>query len=178
MIDQAYAEFDDQNHDNIFALIERDNTVVLRTFSKAYSLAGQRLGWGAFPEPIATEVKKILNPNNVSIASQAMGTAAMQDQTYLQQVVEHTSLIRNSFRERLATFSLQTPSSHTNFVLLPFSDSTEACRANASLKSAGILARGMSGYGLGHCLRITMASADIMDTVAEQLLIFKKETHR
>jgi len=170
IIDQAYAEFDNQNHKSVFALVERGNTIVLRTFSKAYCLAGQRLGWGAFPVPIAREVKKLLNPNNVSIVTQAMGTAAMLDQSYLQHVVDHTSTIRNKFQETLNATSISTPESHTNFVLVPFPDSSKAGQADSTLKAAGFLARGMGGYGLDHCLRITVASSETMDAVAEQLI--------
>ena len=49
IIDQAYAEFDDQQQRPIFDLVERGDTVVLRTLSKAYCLAGARVGWGLFP---------------------------------------------------------------------------------------------------------------------------------
>jgi len=173
IIDQAYAEFDDQNHDSIFALLDRENTVVLRTFSKAYCMAGQRLGWGAFPIGIAAEIKKILNPNNVSIVTQAMGAAAMCDQAYLQHVVSSTSAIRSRLQSTLTAASMPTPESHTNFVLVPFSDSNEAGQADTALKAAGFVVRGMGGYGLGHCLRITMASSDVMDEVAECLIQFK-----
>ncbi len=67
VIDQAYAEFSDreQRPSAMFGLVERGNTVVLRSFSKAYGLAGARVGWGAFPPSIAQEVRKLLNPNNV-----------------------------------------------------------------------------------------------------------------
>ncbi len=174
IIDQAYAEFDAQNQDNVFALVAQENTIVLRTFSKAYCMAGQRLGWGVFPDHIASEIKKLLNPNNVSIVAQAMGTAAMLDQSYLRYVVDHTATIRDKFRDTLA-LSLATPESHTNFVLVPFADSNEASKADAALKDAGFVARGMGGYGLDHCLRVTMASAEAMQTVAAQLVYFKEE---
>jgi len=176
IIDQAYAEFDRQSHDGLFALVNDENTIVLRTFSKAYCMAGQRLGWGAFPEPIAREVRKLLNPNNVSIVSQAMGTAAILDQSYLQQVVDSTANIRSKFQRTLAGATLVTPESHTNFVLVPFTNSTEAGKADTALKNAGFIARGMGGYGLNHCLRVTMASADAMHEVAAQLIHHNKES--
>jgi len=170
IIDQAYAEFDAQNHNSIFELVDRENTVVLRTFSKAYCLAGQRLGWGTFPESIAREVKKLLNPNNVSIVTQAMGISAILDQSYLKHVVDFTSKVRNEFRDKLAANDVHTPESHTNFVLVPFLDANRASDVNNRLKAAGFLTRGMGGYGLDHCLRITMASSDVMDAVSEQLI--------
>jgi len=175
IIDQAYAEFDNQSHDRIFALVEQQNTIVLRTFSKAYCMAGQRLGWGVFPEHIASEVRKLLNPNNVSVVTQAMGVSAMQDQAYLQHVVDTTATIRKRFQNALAAASLTTPESHTNFVLVPLNNSSEAGKADVALKDNGFLARGMGGYGLDHCLRVTMASDDVMDAVAALLVPINEE---
>ena len=178
IIDQAYAEFDDQSHDSIFALVEQQNTIVLRTFSKAYCMAGLRLGWGVFPEHIASEVRKLLNPNNVSVVTQAMGVSAMQDQAYLQQVIDTTATIRKRFQETLSEASLTTPESHTNFVLVPFNNSSEAGKADVALKDNGFLARGMGGYGLDHCLRVTIASDDVMDAVAALLVSLKQEAFK
>ena len=178
IIDHAYAEFDMQNQDNIFALVDQQNSIVLRTFSKAYCMAGQRLGWGVFPGHIASEIRKLLNPNNVSVVTQAMGVAAILDQSYLHQVVDTTATVRNKFTQSLAAASLPAPESHTNFVLVPFSSSHEAGKADIALKHNGFLARGMHGYGLDHCLRVTMASADVMDEVASRLVRFKKETRQ
>ena len=175
IIDQAYAEFDNQNHKELFALVEQQNTIILRTFSKAYCMAGLRLGWGIFPEHIATEIRKLLNPNNVTVVAQAMGAAAMQDQSYLVQVVDSTADIRRRFQDTLAAASLATPDSHTNFVLVPFNNLLDAERADLALKDSGFLARGMAGYGLGHCLRFTMAADDVMDAVAAQLVRIKEE---
>ncbi|MEX0305581.1 MAG: histidinol-phosphate transaminase, partial [Leisingera sp.] len=78
VVDQAYAEFADADNDpaEVFALVDRGDTVVMRTLSKAYGLAGARAGWGYFPLEIAGEVRKLLNPNNISIPSQAMAAAA------------------------------------------------------------------------------------------------------
>ena len=178
IIDQAYAEFDQQNHKSIFALVEQQNTIVLRTFSKAYCMAGLRLGWGVFPEQIAIEVRKLLNPNNVSVVTQAMGASAMQDQAYLQQVIDTTATIRKRFQETLSEASLTTPESHTNFVLVPFNNSTEAGKADVALKENGFLVRGMGGYGLDHCLRVTVASNDVMDAVAALLVWLKQEAFK
>lgn len=83
VVDQAYAEFDAQDPTPIFNLVARGDTVVTRTFSKAYGLAGARVGWGVFPTAIAAEIRKILNPNNVSVISQAMAEAAVLDQAHM-----------------------------------------------------------------------------------------------
>lgn len=56
-VDQAYGEFDPQDPAPVFGLVDRGDTVVLRTFSKAYALASARVGWGLFPEAIGEELR-------------------------------------------------------------------------------------------------------------------------
>jgi len=170
VIDQAYAEFDDQNHEALFDLIHKGNTIITRTLSKAYALAGQRVGWGAFPECVAEQVRKMLNPNNVSIVAQAMGTAAMLDQKHMQYIVEQTANIRNEFAMTLKNSGFDTPTSHTNFLLLPFADNARAAAMDLRLREGGYLVRGMGGYGLGHCLRITIEKIDIMRKITRIIL--------
>jgi histidinol-phosphate aminotransferase len=165
VVDQAYAEFSDAQEDpaEIFALVERGDTVVMRTFSKAYGLAGARVGWGVFPPEIAGEVRKLLNPNNVSIPSQAMATAAIGDQDHMRETVEKTAAIRGRFADGCRALGLEVAPSHTNFVLIRFSSAPAAQRADAALRAAGLLMRGMGGYGLADCLRATICEETVMD---------------
>lgn len=165
VVDQAYAEFADAEQDpaEIFALVERGNSVVMRTFSKAYGLAGARVGWGLFPPAIAGEVRKLLNPNNVSIPSQAMATAAMQDQAHMRETVAKTAAIRERFAEGCEALGLVVAPSRTNFVLIRFASAEAAKRADAALREVGLLMRGMGGYGLADCLRATICEKAVMD---------------
>ncbi len=169
VVDQAYGEFDDQDQAPVFALASSGNTVILRSFSKAYGLAGARAGWGVFPGDIATQTRKLLNPNNVAAVSQAMAAAAMRDQDHMRGVVLRTARIRDAFRARLLEAGYATPVSHTNFVLIPF-DGVAACRAaDSALKARGLLLRDMGGYGLSHALRATIAAPEAMAEVAQTL---------
>ncbi|CUK17924.1 Histidinol-phosphate aminotransferase 2 [Ruegeria denitrificans] len=165
VVDQAYAEFadQDQNPTEIFELVDRGDTVVMRTFSKAFGLAGARVGWGLFPPVIEREVRKILNPNNVSIPSQAMATAAMQDQAHMCDTVTKTAVIRDQFAEECRALGLTVAPSHTNFVLIRFANVEAAQKADTALRAQGLLMRGMGGYGLADCLRATICAQDIMD---------------
>ncbi|WP_170464876.1 pyridoxal phosphate-dependent aminotransferase [Ruegeria arenilitoris] len=165
VVDQAYAEFSDQTHNpaEIFALADRGDTVVLRTFSKAYGLAGARVGWGYFPAEIASELRKLLNPNNISIAAQAAASAAMRDQPHMKDVVSRTAKIRDRFAQDCRALGLAVPESHTNFVLLRFASVEDAKRADAALRADNLLMRGMGGYGLSDCLRATICQAPIMN---------------
>ncbi|WP_170335935.1 pyridoxal phosphate-dependent aminotransferase [Ruegeria arenilitoris] len=165
VVDQAYAEFSDEANDptEIFALTDRGDTVVMRTFSKAYGLAGARAGWGYFPPEVADELRKLLNPNNISIASQAAAAAAMRDQAHMQDVVARTAHIRDRFTEDCRALGLTVPESHTNFVLMRFASAEDAQRADAALRAENLLMRGMGGYGLSDCLRATICEASVMD---------------
>lgn len=169
VVDQAYAEFDDQDHKPVFALAARGDTVVTRTFSKAYGLAGARVGWGVFPPAIAGEVRKLLNPNNVSGASQAMARAAVCDSAHMRRIVAETAAVREDFAARLRIAGYNPVPSHTNFVLLPFADRAAARRADRALRAEGLLLRGVAGYGLEACLRATIRDGACMARAAAVL---------
>jgi histidinol-phosphate aminotransferase len=163
VIDQAYGEFDEQDPQPVFALVARGDTVVLRTLSKAYGLAGARVGWGLFPPQVATEVRKLQNSNQVTTASLAMAVAAVEDQAYMRETVARTAVIRNSFAEDLRAAGYDVPESRTNFVLIRFADAAAAAAADAALRGAGIIVRSLGGYGLTDCLRATVGPQEMMD---------------
>ncbi|HCE72922.1 MAG TPA: aminotransferase class I/II, partial [Ruegeria sp.] len=91
VIDEAYGEFADHLGEAMFDLVGRCDTVVLRTFSKAYGLAGMRVGWGLFPPEIARELRKVMNPNNIAVAGQLAATAALADQDYMVETCRQTA---------------------------------------------------------------------------------------
>ena len=173
VIDQAYAEFDEQDPKAVFELVARGNCVVLRTFSKAYALASVRAGWGLFPPAVAEEIRKLLNPNNISIVSQAMAVAAMRDQAHMLDIVRRTARIRDQCRERLLRAGYPIPQSHTNFLLIPFASPDAARLGDQALREAGFLLRGMSGYGLAHCLRATIIAQEPMERMTDILVAVK-----
>lgn len=163
VIDQAYGEFDDQDPQAIFALVARGDTVVLRTLSKAYGLAGARVGWGLFPLQVAVEIRKLQNSNQVTTASLAMAVAAVQDQAHMRETVARTAAIRDGFAQDLRAAGYGVPESRTNFVLIRFPDAATAAAADAALRDAGIIVRSLGGYGLTDCLRATVGPQEMMD---------------
>ena len=169
VVDQAYAEFDDQDHAPIFGLVDQENTVVMRTLSKAYGLAGARVGWGVFPASVRDQVRKLLNPNNVSLVSQALAVGALADQAYMARTVSETARRRDAVSSRLRLAGYDVPNSATNFILIRFKDTEAAQRAEAALRANGLILRGMGGYGLSHCLRATIAAESAMERLAETL---------
>ena len=171
VIDQAYGEFADLQDDPecLFDLVAQGNTIITRSFSKAYALAGCRVGWAYAPDQVCVEIRKILNPNNVSIVSQQMARGAVQDQEYLSEVVQKTSEIRDAFAAQCRQLGLDVPDSKTNFVLMRFASVEEARRADAALRDNGLMMRGMGGYGLSDCLRATICEKPVMDRALDVL---------
>lgn len=176
IIDEAYGEFADAHGDGpLYDLTDQGNTIVLRTFSKAYGLAGARVGWGVFPPAVAAELRKLLTPNNVTSLSQAAALAALGDQSYLHETCRLTRAGLEGFRAAIADLPIGVGPSVTNFLLLDFGDPARAGRANAALGRAGAPMRQMGLYGLGGCLRATCGTPTMMETAARALRVWAKE---
>ncbi|NNL18164.1 MAG: aminotransferase class I/II-fold pyridoxal phosphate-dependent enzyme [Boseongicola sp.] len=169
IIDEAYGEFADLLNETTFDMVERGNTVILRTFSKAYGLAGMRAGWGLFPTDVASQIRKVMNPNNLSVASQAAALAAVLDQTYMRETCALTSALRGSFSDRLRASGFDVLESFTNFVLIRFDTAGAAHSADLALQSEGMFLRPQGGVGLSHCLRATVGDHEGMDKAAKLL---------
>lgn len=175
VIDEAYGEFADPLGERVFDMVEGGSTVVLRTFSKAYGLAGQRVGWGLFPAEIAAEVRKTMNPNNVSTASQAAALAALEDQSYLQETCALTVALRDGAATRLRSAGISIIPSHTNFLLIDFGTEDLADRASTALQDNNIFLRKQGGAGLPHMVRLTVGRAAAMNTAMDCLQRWKEE---
>jgi len=175
VIDEAYGEFADHLNEHTFDLVERGDSVVLRTFSKAYGLAGMRVGWGLFPPNVAREIRKVMNPNNISAVGQAAAIAALADQAYMIETCEETTSLRDGLRQRLLDAGLDVPESFTNFVLLRMGSPLKARRVDEALRAEGVFLRPQGGAGLADCLRVTIGVADHLNIAGELLENWAKE---
>lgn len=175
VIDEAYGEFADHLAEPVFNLVGLGNTAVLRTFSKAYGLAGARVGWGLFPPAITHEIRKVINPNNISTTSQAMAIAALRDHDYMQETCALTAQIRAAFHARISALGFDLPISHTNFSLIRFPSPDAAQRADQFLRAEGVFLRPQGGAGLPDCLRATIGAADDMTRVAALLEVWSRK---
>ncbi|MEL6478244.1 MAG: histidinol-phosphate transaminase [Pseudomonadota bacterium] len=169
VIDEAYGEFADHLGERCFDMVARGDTVVLRTFSKAYGLAGLRIGWGAFPPPIAGEMRKVLNPNNVSCIGLAAAVAALADQAYLAETCRLTAERQERAAARVSAAGIRTAPCATNFLLLDFGDADRALGAEAWLRARGIFLRRQAGAGLPQMLRMTIGDAAAMEAALSAL---------
>ncbi len=162
VLDAAYAEFVRRNdyESGIEMVATHDNVVMTRTFSKIYGLAALRLGWAYCPEHVINVLNRVRGPFNVSLPAQAAGIAALQDTAFTDTAVAHNERWRGWLAQELRQLGLFSDPSAANFLLVSFPP--EAARgapaADAFLRQNGLILRRMEGYGLPHCLRLTVGT--------------------
>ena len=175
VIDAAYAEFADaEDYDNTFDLVnEFENVLITRTFSKAYSLAGLRLGWGYGSKKIINIIKKLRPPFNVTPGAIATGIVALADSEHLEKVVMHNNSIKSWFIKEINNIGFKAYETQTNFVfiIVPEKNKQNASLVNNYLLSKGIATRYLLSYGLSNALRITLGTKDELE---KTILVLKE----
>jgi histidinol-phosphate aminotransferase len=147
ILDEAYREYirDSDVPDGIDLYRDRPNVAVLRTFSKAYGLAGLRVGFLIGHDPVAEAVRKTMLPFTVSSVAQAAAVASLDAEDELLERVETVVKERDRVREALISGGWTVPATEANFVWLRLGDQTtafaEAC------DTAGIAVRAYPGDG-------------------------------
>lgn len=174
VIDAAYAEYVSRNdYDPGTALVTgRDDTVMTRTFSKAYGLAALRLGWLYGPAAVIDVLHRVRGPFNVNAIAQAAGLAALADEAWVEKARRHNDYWLPELSRALSALGLTVPPSVGNFILVRFpGGAEEAAAANEFLTRRGILLRGMAAYGLADSLRATIGTDEenraVIDALAE-----------
>ncbi len=148
VVDEAYAEFSD-SPSSIDLLDEYDNLAVTRTFSKAYGLAGLRIGWAAVPEAWADAYARVNTPFAANELALRAAMAALDDDDHLRRSVETA---RRS-RELLQTdLEARTWPSGGNFVLAEVGDASAVAEA---AQRRGVIVRDCTSFGLPGCVRIS-----------------------
>jgi histidinol-phosphate aminotransferase len=127
-LDEAYHEFvtDPAVPDGMELYRHRDNVAVLRTFSKAYGLAGLRVGYCAAPEPVATALRKVAVPFSVSSFAQIAALASLDVDDEMLARCQGVATERGRVRAELLTMGYPVPPSQANFVWLPLGAQTAA----------------------------------------------------
>jgi histidinol-phosphate aminotransferase len=174
VIDSAYAEYvDHPDYEPGIDLVDAgDNTVMTRTFSKIFGLGGLRIGWCYAPEAVVDVLNRVRSPFNVSVPAQAAAIAALSDPAWVTTSRAHNSHWRTWLTERLRGAGITVHPSVGNFILADFGTPPAAAAANNHLRAHGIIVRAVGGYGLPHCLRITIGTEDENRAVADALADF------
>ena len=159
VLDEAYNEFlsDADQFESAEWVRKYPNLLVSRTFSKAYGLAGLRVGF-AIAQPALTDLmNRIRQPFNVNSLAQAAAIAALNDKEFLKQSAANNAAGYQQFVEAFEQMGLEYVPSHGNFVLVKVGDDAGAgARVNLSLLKQGVIVRPVGNYGLPEWLRISI----------------------
>ncbi|HUR61233.1 MAG TPA: histidinol-phosphate transaminase [Candidatus Thermoplasmatota archaeon] len=168
VVDEAYIEYAGLRHSLLPRIESHDNLVVLRTFSKAYGLAGLRIGVLAANRDLMERLRLVKPPFNLSTFSERAARAALEGQAWVDAGVR---MVRGE-RERMATklrgLGFRVHPSDANFLLTdPPMDAGELLLA---LRSRGILARTFpNAPPVRHCIRFTVGRPEHTDQLAAAL---------
>jgi len=164
VIDAAYSEYVRRNdYEAGIELVSTSNNVVMtRTFSKAYGLAGIRVGWAYCPKNVADVLNRVRAPFNVNISAQRAAVAALEDASFTDNVIRHNETWRAWLTDEIRGLGLRVDDSVANFILIHFPDSPSQRSADADrfLMTQGVILRGCASYDLPQCLRLTVGSEE------------------
>lgn len=173
VLDEAYFEFlPAGGHDGAALVRSGRRVAVLRTFSKAYALAGLRVGYLIGPEALSHELARVRNAFDVTGPAQAAAAASL---TAAPSALDERLALVTSERERVRTaierLGLAPLPSEANFLLVPFPDEREAAAVIESLLSAGVIVRGAGPFGAPESVRITIGLPEENDLMLEALAV-------
>ncbi len=173
LLDEAYVDFVDPalGHDTVRLLRHADNLLILRSFSKGYSLAGVRLGYliGA-PDLISPMLTKTRDSYNVDALGQALGLAAWQDRAHAEASWTQVRSERARLHQALAERGFKAPESQANFLLAEAPEGQQSARdLYLALKREGILVRHFNTPRMRHYLRISIGMPDHNDRLLQAL---------
>ena len=157
ILDEAYFEFAESESDYPDSMTYRyDNVITLRTFSKAYGLAGLRIGYGFAHDILISNLMKVKEPFEPSLIALAGGMAAMDDQTFLKKTLSMNKAGYNYLKKELEGLAIETIPSVANFITTVWKTENEAQKITTSLLKKGIIVRNLDAFGWPKCIRITI----------------------
>jgi histidinol-phosphate aminotransferase len=160
VVDEAYLEYaTDPALVSAASLLDRHpNLVVTRTFSKAYGLAGLRVGYLLADPGVVAVLDRIRESFNVNGPGLAACVAALADAAHVADVRARNAAEREALADALLARGLRVAPSQGNFLLVDFGG--DAAPVEAGLVARGVVPRPMAGYGLPTCLRLTVGDRD------------------
>lgn len=152
-VDEAYFEFVRRpDFPDVIALLDgRPGTIVLRTFSKVYGLAGIRIGYGICDPELASYLERARHPFNVNNLAEAAALAALDDEEHARRTIDLNTQGLEYLTRELARLGIETWPSEANFLL-----ARPGANVFDALLARGIIIRPMKGFGLAEYVRISV----------------------
>jgi histidinol-phosphate aminotransferase len=171
ILDEAYAEFSDIGDAGIVLALEASDVVTMRTFSKAYALAGLRVGWCVGAPEIVEAMRRLRASFPITVPSIAAAVAALGDTRHFEQSVAAIRQTREAVIARLLAHGWRIPDSHGNFFLVRFEGNPpmDYEAAQTALVAGNVLVRPLNIQGGEQVLRVT-AGTDVQMAPVTQAL--------
>ncbi|MCZ8370896.1 MAG: histidinol-phosphate transaminase [Porphyrobacter sp.] len=174
VVDEAYGEYIDPalQQAGFELAAKHENVLVSRTFSKAYGLASERVGWVTGAPHLIDLVNRMRGAFNVSVSGQKAALAALGDQSFVAASREHNARERARLAEAIAALGnhgISASPSEANFLLIHFEGAVTATAALEALSDAGYAVRHLPSQGLPRSLRITIGTTEATSDVIATL---------
>lgn len=158
VFDEAYAEICLGEMPDTLSFVKQGKTcIVLRTFSKAYGLAGVRIGYGMASAELISELNKPRQPFNANLAAQNMALAALDDDEFLQDSIAVYELAKQYYEDLCDELNLEYIPSYANFILIKTGNGGDVAN---KLMSLGVIVRPMQPYLLDEWIRVSFGTAE------------------
>jgi histidinol-phosphate aminotransferase len=159
VVDEAYAEFSDNpKFPRSISYVNDYPVLVMRTFSKAYGLAGLRIGYGVGEESLISFIERTKQPFSVNMMALIAAKAALSDQRHLTKVLDNNRKGRTYLCDSLEALGLSFIPTEANFVLVKIGGEAEGLAKR--LFDRKILIRWLGGYGLTEYVRVTVGTEE------------------
>lgn len=170
ILDEAYFEFAQDNPQYPDSMTYRhDNVITLRTFSKAYGLAGLRIGYGFAHDELIHNLLKVKLPFEPSHTAEAAGIGALEDTEFLEKTLENNRKGRKFLIKALTDLGFKVIPSDANFVLVLMSSPKTAQNLFQTLLTKGIIVRPQDASGLPQGIRISVGREEENEILIEHL---------
>ena len=162
VLDDAYFEYmkNEDYKPSLDLFKNKDNVIIIRTFSKIYGLASLRVGWGYASKKIINAMNTIKSPFNVNQLAQVAATEALKDKNFINKSISHNIASAKKMKKFLENYNIFSNKITANFLLLNF----DKCKFSANfvfkkLESKKIILRSTEdGYNIKNKLRLTIGS--------------------
>ena len=157
VVDEAYFEYSKElmpDYPDTTKNI-RDNVITLRTFSKAYGLAGVRLGYAVGPQKLIEALNKVRMTFEPSLVTQQAGLGALEDTEYLRNTLDLNTVWLQRFHDLIDSKGIQRSQSVANFVMINLETEERATKFTENMLKSGVFVRRLPAFGLPHCVRIS-----------------------
>lgn len=161
VLDEAYIEFVENKGltaSGIDYIGKNQRVVALRTFSKAYGLAGLRVGFGVMETVLAGYLERVRQPFNVNSLAQAGALAALEDEDHLRKTLEMTRNGKAYLISSLASLGCRALPSETNFILVDVG--VDGKKLFEMMLAKGVIIRAMGAYGFPDHIRISVGTSE------------------